>query len=295
MWYEGGESSITSSIGYAESDARLPVLWVKNKTLVDNTDTAYAEINKDGIIHLVPFGTSPVIDSINKYTLASIDVLANTEVKVPLFYFPVGQYMVVAVSNAEFVSPNPFFLRVVDDAKLPVLTLAEDTVNRVAPISVTSSKDGVLYLLMTPLPPDLSLVRNPNFLIDSSAVTAGIPVEFPTSGLALYTSYYLYAVDIYGQFSERGSVRVEPGVGVEENRDAGIHIYPNPANDLLTIETAKPGQLAIEITSLNGQLIFSSTMEGTVHPIDLSSFQKGVYFITVRSNDFITTRKIIKP
>jgi hypothetical protein len=35
-------------------------------------------------------------------------------------------------------------------------------------------------------------------------------------------------------------------------------------------------------------------MEGKSHQIDLSSFQKGVYFITIRSKDFVTTRKVIK-
>jgi hypothetical protein len=35
-------------------------------------------------------------------------------------------------------------------------------------------------------------------------------------------------------------------------------------------------------------------MEGTTQQLDLSSFQSGVYFITIRSKDFVTTRKIIK-
>ncbi len=30
------------------------------------------------------------------------------------------------------------------------------------------------------------------------------------------------------------------------------------------------------------------------HKLDLSLFPKGVYFITIRSKDFVTTRKIIK-
>jgi hypothetical protein len=35
-------------------------------------------------------------------------------------------------------------------------------------------------------------------------------------------------------------------------------------------------------------------MEGPSHHLDLSSFQKGVYLITIRSKDFVTKRKIIK-
>ena len=42
------------------------------------------------------------------------------------------------------------------------------------------------------------------------------------------------------------------------------------------------------------QLMFTKIMEGSSHQIDLSSFQKGVYIISIRSKDFVTTEKIIK-
>ena len=73
-----------------------------------------------------------------------------------------------------------------------------------------------------------------------------------------------------------------------------ISIYPNPAGVILNIETEYLDHYSIEITSLNGQQILIGEMEGTSHQLDLSSFQKGVYFITIRSEDFVTTRKIIK-
>ena len=73
-----------------------------------------------------------------------------------------------------------------------------------------------------------------------------------------------------------------------------IRLYPNPAQDIVTIETGKSEQCTIEITSINGQLVYRIRMNETKLKIDLSSFQKGVYFITIRSKDFVTTRKIIK-
>jgi len=73
-----------------------------------------------------------------------------------------------------------------------------------------------------------------------------------------------------------------------------VRIYPNPSGDLINIETGQSGPLWIEITSLNGQQILSVEMEGTNHQIDLSPFESGVYFITIRSKDFVTTRKIVK-
>jgi hypothetical protein len=35
-------------------------------------------------------------------------------------------------------------------------------------------------------------------------------------------------------------------------------------------------------------------IEGNTHQLDLSSLQKGVYLITIRSKEFATTKKIIK-
>jgi hypothetical protein len=63
---------------------------------------------------------------------------------------------------------------------------------------------------------------------------------------------------------------------------------------MLTIETLNPGLKTIELTSLNGKSLYNSKVEGPTHQIDLSSFQKGLYFITVRSRDYVRTEKIIK-
>jgi lysophospholipase L1-like esterase len=71
-------------------------------------------------------------------------------------------------------------------------------------------------------------------------------------------------------------------------------VYPNPTNTYLTVETGISDLHTIEITSLNGQLIKSVDMEEANYQLDFSDFQKGVYFITIRSKDYLTTRKIIK-
>ena len=294
MWYCGSQVDATGSIGYVESDARLPVLWVKNDILVDATDTVVAEIHRDGIIYIVPDGTSPVKDSIVKYKLESVEATANTEVQIPLTDFSLGHYTVVAVSNQEFVSPNPFPFQIIPDATPPVLTLISNTVQSGEFIRATSTKDAILYLIKTQLPPDLTLIRNPNFLIDSIEATANDTVEFSTESLLANNNYYLYAVDIYGLFSERGSVYLTVIDRTEEISKSGIRIYPNPANDLLTVEMDKSGWGSIEITSLNGQLLYSTVMKGTSQRINLTSLQKGVYFITVRSRDHVWTEKIIK-
>ncbi|KPK79461.1 MAG: hypothetical protein AMS27_18010 [Bacteroides sp. SM23_62_1] len=78
------------------------------------------------------------------------------------------------------------------------------------------------------------------------------------------------------------------------NQERNFSLYPNPAIDILNIETNISNLHCIEITSLNGQLLYNTKTEDHTFQIDLSSFQKGIYFITVRSRDYVITEKIIK-
>ena len=82
--------------------------------------------------------------------------------------------------------------------------------------------------------------------------------------------------------------------GINTNSPTELSIYPNPAINILTIETNRSGQHTVEIASVNGQLLYSDKIEEPSHQIDISSFQKGLYFITVRSRDYVRTEKIIK-
>ena len=99
--------------------------------------------------------------------------------------------------------------------------------------------------------------------------------------------------EISGNISEPQAFTIL-GVGIEEIDAKTLTIYPNPTNAQISFETVTSDIINIEITSLNGQLIYSKVMEGTSHQLDLSTFRKGVYFITIRSRDFLTTRKIVK-
>ncbi|MDF1570436.1 MAG: family 16 glycosylhydrolase [Bacteroidales bacterium] len=71
-------------------------------------------------------------------------------------------------------------------------------------------------------------------------------------------------------------------------------IYPNPVEDFLTIEVDQPIHSRVEIYSLSGRLMYSNQLQFTSHQINVSSFDKGLYFITVNSQDFVKTGKIIK-
>jgi len=81
---------------------------------------------------------------------------------------------------------------------------------------------------------------------------------------------------------------------IQEGPVAAFQLYPNPTVNQLTIEINNSFLKNIQITSMSGIFIYNKEMEGTTYQIDLSSFKKGIYYITIRSKDFITTKKIIK-
>ena len=73
-----------------------------------------------------------------------------------------------------------------------------------------------------------------------------------------------------------------------------LNLYPNPTNSILTIEAEIQGQYSIELLDLNGRVLLKTVLTGSNHNFDLSSFQKGVYIITIKSKEIATTRKILK-
>jgi hypothetical protein len=109
---------------------------------------------------------------------------------------------------------------------------------------------------------------------------------FPPSGMEINISgspNIYFTENCHGCFTGREAFPI-----------ANVSVYPNPAYDIITIRSAQPEHMSVEITSPKGQLISIQEMDGTTLQLDLSSFQKGVYFITIRSKDFLTTKKIIK-
>lgn len=128
--------------------------------------------------------------------------------------------------------------------------------------------------------------------LDSVGAVMNTPVNIPLEGIGNGT-YWLYATDNSANLSEPEAFTVM-GVGIDNRNSEKLRICPNPIYTLITIETFISDPIYIEVTSPNGNLLLCKEKEVTTHQRDLSSFESGVYFITFRSKDFVTTRKIVK-
>jgi hypothetical protein len=187
-------------------------------------------------------------------------------------------------------SGSVFTIVIENDLIAPELSIADNLPYQPEFIEVTSTEDGIIYLVPENTDKDLTIICGA--CIDSVTAVANSPSNVSLSGLD-NGQYWLYARDGTGNISEPKAFSIM-GVGIDNTSTDQIRLYPNPANNLLVIETNKVGQYTIELNSINGQLIYSDKTEGPTCQIDLSSFQKGVYFITIRSTDFVKTEKIIK-
>ncbi len=71
-----------------------------------------------------------------------------------------------------------------------------------------------------------------------------------------------------------------------------ISVYPNPANDNLTIESSQ--NALIDITNIQGQLIKSIATNSNKTNVDVSALPSGVYFVEVKTEKGVAVRKFVK-
>lgn len=80
-------------------------------------------------------------------------------------------------------------------------------------------------------------------------------------------------------------------VSVEETLEQPIRIYPNPAQNQLTIE-AELG-VEIKILDITGRTVLQQKQQDLQEVIDIDTWSRGVYFVEVLSEDISRTNKVI--
>ena len=74
-----------------------------------------------------------------------------------------------------------------------------------------------------------------------------------------------------------------------------IKVYPNPANDKITIESTIINKDAmISIYNIQGQLLIQRPMLQTKINIDASGFTEGIYYVKVKTEKDVAVKKFVK-
>jgi hypothetical protein len=85
-------------------------------------------------------------------------------------------------------------------------------------------------------------------------------------------------------------------LGIEENDQSGVIIYPNPAHDKVMV-VVNPGHekiTTLELFRPNGQLILNTKFSDLRTELDLSNLEPGVYFVRISFDNSILVRKIVR-
>jgi hypothetical protein len=77
------------------------------------------------------------------------------------------------------------------------------------------------------------------------------------------------------------------------NTSTGLRIYPNPANDVISVEAKDVKNAVLEIYSIDGRLAKQISIQSEMTKIGITDLAKGLYFIVVQTNDARMTQKLI--
>ncbi|MCF6365841.1 MAG: endonuclease [Bacteroidales bacterium] len=154
--------------------------------------------------------------------------------------------------------------------------------------SITGTPAGTYVANST----DYTDVANPDFPGGGKVVYNGTVSPQTITGLTNGTNYYFKTfVNSFGLWST-GTETTCTTVNVEQTNST-FKLYPNPVNDLLTVENSFNGIYLIELIDVTGKSVFKSISESNYFQLNVNSYPKGLYLIKISSSDIIYRQKVI--
>ena len=173
-------------------------------------------------------------------------------------------------------------LNVISLASTPFQVTISDNFNNVAilPSSFTLNPGGN-YLQFTVIPQNNFSGGITVFTIQGSVLVDGVYVE----------CIFEFQVDLPSCSADDNANRsriVQTGDSNSQNKEEVISLYPNPANDMITIQyDLATSNAVLEIFEISGRSISKNNLTSNKDKIslDISKFQPGVYIVVVRQNN----------
>jgi hypothetical protein len=103
--------------------------------------------------------------------------------------------------------------------------------------------------------------------------------------------YYVTAVYTGGE-SDGSNIVTVVITSVFNNKEELIKIYPNPATDVLNIQSSTQLQM-VTILNTAGQMVFQGYLDRGTTSIDISQYNSGVYFVRIENEGEFITKKIV--
>lgn len=132
----------------------------------------------------------------------------------------------------------------------------------------------------------VDLVEGQNFTVTVQNITPGLLVQtgFQVIGLNANPA---------SEAANGNIVVTAPNLSNPSFENAGIKMYPNPANDVVNF-SANASIENVSIYNTLGQIVASVNPSNSFYSFNTSDLQSGMYVVKIQSNGLISTSKLLK-
>ena len=104
---------------------------------------------------------------------------------------------------------------------------------------------------------------------------------------------YLFKTDSLGNIFESDIGTTFPQTAISEiSENPKFFVYPIPASSMINRVCASKGIISYRLVDISGKIVHSGQLQGTSE-IDVSDYPNGIYFLQLREEGILETRKII--
>jgi len=123
-----------------------------------------------------------------------------------------------------------------------------------------------------------------NHDIRFNSVMRGLLIDSLTSGINEYIDHHYY-----NQYINNYCALI---LGVQEKTNIDLKLYPNPANNFVTITNIPIGS-KLKVIDISGKLVYNSIIESEQTTISTMDIVNGVYIIQVENNGEVVNRELV--
>ncbi len=102
-------------------------------------------------------------------------------------------------------------------------------------------------------------------------------------------SFFVTAMYYFGESGPSNSITI---TGINKTVTNQIQLFPNPANDVLFIQS--PLEIYyLELLNIQGSILFSENVRSKDFKLDISNLKPGVYFLKLETDRELILRKVM--
>ncbi len=112
------------------------------------------------------------------------------------------------------------------------------------------------------------------------------------AGVGDHVIYYTYTNSDGCETMAEELLTVDACIGINENADNGIKIYPNPATNIVNL-TSEDNLIGVHVFNYIGQTLLEMKVSGNACQLNTSDFTSGIYSVRVETEDGFLLKQLL--